>query len=417
MDHVHSSPRESRVASPQHLHLDALGGAAGDMFVAALLHAFPEHEHATAQAATMMSGAGCRLVGHRDHVITGARFQVEKHGRGHDHEHSGDHSHTSWRDIRTRLSNSPLTEDVQRHAIAIFGLLAEAEGRVHGVPVEEVTFHEVGNADSLGDIVAASMIIAAMGDARWSVGALPIGGGRVKTQHGLMPVPAPATTLLLEGFDVIDDGVAGERVTPTGAAILKHLCHGSRAGLRARVGRTGFGFGTKTFPGISNVLRVLAFTLTASERPAAPAHRELAVIEFEVDDQSGEDLACGLDRIRGTAGVHDVIQAPVFAKKSRIAVHVQVLVRPDALEDAIEACFRETTTIGLRTHLVEGRTLQRQMLEVEVDGQPVRVKRVERPGGATAKAEADDARDGGSHTARARLRREAERRAAGVEHA
>jgi uncharacterized protein (TIGR00299 family) protein len=305
---------------------------------------------------------------------------------------------------------------VQRHAIAIFGVLAEAEGRVHGVAAEEVTFHEVGNADSLADIVAASVIIAAMGDARWSVSALPLGGGRVKTQHGLMPVPAPATTLLLEGFDVIDDGIAGERVTPTGAAILRHLCHGSRAGLHARVGRTGVGFGTKTLPGISNVLRVLAFDSAASEAQRAPAHRELAVIGFEVDDQSGEDLACGLDRVRMLPGVHDVIQAPVFGKKSRIAVHVQVLVRPDVLEDAIEACFRETTTIGLRTHLVQGRALQREMLELEVDGRPVRVKRVERPGGATAKAEADDASDRGSHAARTRLRQEAERRA-GLEHA
>jgi uncharacterized protein (TIGR00299 family) protein len=412
LDHVHFSPGESRGASAQHLHLDALGGAAGDMFVAALLHAFPEHEHAAVQAATMISGAGCRLVGHRDHVLAGARFLVQEHHHGHAH----DHSHTSWRDIRARLSGSSLPQDVQRHAIAIFGVLAEAEGRVHGVAAEEATFHEVGSADSLADIVAASVIIAAMGDARWSVSALPLGGGRVKTQHGLMPVPAPATTLLLEGFDVIDDGIAGERVTPTGAAILRHLCHGSRAGLHARVGRTGVGFGTKTLPGISNVLRVLAFDSAASEAQRAPAHRELAVIGFEVDDQSGEDLACGLDRVRMLPGVHDVIQAPVFGKKSRIAVHVQVLVRPDVLEDAIEACFRETTTIGLRTHLVQGRALQREMLELEVDGRPVRVKRVERPGGATAKAEADDASDRGSHAARTRLRREAERRA-GLEHA
>ena len=413
MDHVHFAPGESRGASARHLHLDALGGAAGDMFVAALLHAFPEHEPAAIQAATTMSGAPCRLVGHRDHVLTGARFQVELH----EHRHAHSHRHTSWRDIRTRLGGSHLTEDVQHHAIAIFRLLAEAEARVHGVAAEEVTFHEVGNADSLADIVAASVIIAAMGDARWSVGALPLGGGRVRTQHGPMPVPAPATSLLLEGFDVIDDGIDGERVTPTGAAILKHLCHHSRAGLRARVGRTGFGFGTRSLPGISNVLRVLAFDPADNEHAPPPAHRELAVIEFEVDDQSGEDLACGLDRVRMVPGVHDVIQAPVFGKKSRIAVHVRALVRPDALEDAIEACFRETTTIGLRTHLVEGRALRREMLEVAVDGRPVRVKRVERPGGATSKAEADDASDGASHAVRTRLRREAERRAAGLEHA
>ena len=392
----------------QHIHLDPMGGVAGDMFVAALLYAFPEHEPAAVAAAEAISGAHCHLQRHNDAVLQGARFEVHTHHHHHDaHDHG--HGHTAWREIRDRLSSPDLAADVQRHAAGIFALLAEAEGRVHGVPADDVTFHEVGNADSLADIVAAAAIVAAIGPARWSVGALPLGSGRVRTDHGPMPVPAPATTLLLEGFEVLDDGIAGERVTPTGAAIVRYLCTAPRAGLRARIGRTGIGFGTRTLPGLSNVLRVLAFT--EAERDAAPAHRDLAVIGFEVDDQSGEDLACGLDRIRALPGVHDVIQAPVFGKKSRIAVHVQVLVRPDAMDDAIEACFRETTTIGLRTHMVQGRALKREMREVDVDGRMVRVKRVERPGGATGKAEADDALAGDSHAARAQLRREAERRA------
>jgi len=366
----------------QHIHLDALGGAAGDMFVAALLHAFPEHEAEAVAAARAASGVACRLVDYRDAVLQGARFEVDAHG--HDHDHSDHHhGHTAWRSVRAGLQGAGLPDAVLAHALGIFGLLAEAEGRVHGVAAEEVTFHEVGHADSLADIVAAAAIVAAVGAARWSVGAL-----------------------LLEGFEVVDDGIAGERVTPTGAAILRHLCRGSREGLRGRVGRMGIGFGTRTLPGLSNVLRAIVFADVGGD--AGAAHRELAVIAFEIDDQSGEDLACGLDRVRALDGVHDVIQAPVFGKKSRLAVHVQVLVRPDALEAAIEACFRETTTIGLRTHLVQGRALKRTMVDIDVDGTQMRVKR---PGGATGKADSDDAAGGASHAERARLRRDAEQRA------
>jgi uncharacterized protein (DUF111 family) len=138
------------------------------------------------------------------------------------------------------------------------------------------------------------------------------------------------------------------------------------------------------------------------------------VISFEVDDQSGEDLATGLERLRALPGVHDVLQMAAFGKKSRLAVHVQVLAAPDALDAAVEACFRETTTIGLRTHLVEGRALARRFAAVEIEGQETTVKLVERPGedGAvvvTGKAEADHLRPVASHAVRTRLRQQAER--------
>lgn len=141
------------------------------------------------------------------------------------------------------------------------------------------------------------------------------------------------------------------------------------------------------------------------------------MISFEVDDQSGEDLATGLERLRAMPGVHDVLQMTAFGKKSRLAVHVQVLAAPGALDDVVEACFRETTTIGLRTHLVEGRALARRFATVEVEGHSMTVKLVDRPGedGATSltgKAEADHLRSIASHAARARLRQQAERLAA-----
>ncbi len=518
----------------RHIHLDPLGGAAGDMFVAALLDAFPEHAGSAAQAAARLSGAACRLLPHDDGTLTGRRFVVDvlpeaepphghadhlhghparepdghghshDHARDHDHAHAGEHDHAhasgghghhhgpggrnisgdapdaplrpragpvshvgchddaatsvpgqadaprsgSWQALRGRIASSDLPDAVRDQALGIFGCLAEAEGRVHGMPADAVTFHEVGAADSVADIVAAAWLIAVVGPAAWSVGALPLGAGTVRTAHGPMPVPAPATALLLEGFAVRDDGVGGERVTPTGAAILRHLgCAGAARPRTATLRGSGTGFGSRVLPGMSNCLRALvldtpeaqgaepapghgaqaagaqaagaqAADAQAAVAPgpvaagqAASGHRALAVIAFEVDDQSGEALAAGLDLVRGTEGVHDVVQMAAFGKKNRMAVHVQVLVRPDRLEAAVDACFRETTTIGLRTHLVQGRALPRRFAEVAVDGRPVVVKLVERPGGVTAKAESDSVRQVAGHAARTSLRREAERRA------
>lgn len=390
----------------RHLHLDPIGGVAGDMFVAALLHADPAQESRVLHAVEAVAGVPCHLLPHRDHTLSGTRFHVPVA----DHDH---HHHAVWGDIRARLEIAPLDSAARRHALGIFTLLAQAEARVHGIAPEAVTFHEVGAIDSIADIVAASVLIAAQadgdGNATWSCAALPVGSGRVATAHGMLPVPSPATALLLEGFAVIDDGVGGERVTPTGAAILRYLNAAAPPppGARRVLG-SGIGFGTRTLPGLSNVLRVL---VTQRVQPAEPAHghRHLAVISFEVDDQSPEDLAAGLDRIRATPGVHDALQMPAFGKKGRMTTHIQVLAAPDMVEDVVTACFRETSTIGLRMQIVEGRALHRQIAEVRVDGRAMRVKRVKRPDGTTGKVESDDLREVAGHAARTRLRQAAER--------
>jgi uncharacterized protein (TIGR00299 family) protein len=401
-----------------------LGGVAGDMFVAALIDAFPEYEAGAVEAARAVARVDCRRVPHRDHVMCGSRFVVDApidfdhsdHHHAHPHAHHGaavdesrstTHAHTTWREVRARIEAAELAKGVARRAIAIFEHLAEAEARVHGMPVDAVTFHEVGAVDSIADIVAAAWLIDALAPARWSVGALPLGNGLVKTAHGPLPVPAPAVVLLLEGFDVMDDGLPGERVTPTGAAILRHLACVPRTGLQRTLARSGTGFGTRRLPGKSNALRVLAFK-AADVADVASAHRDLAVVTFEVDDQSAEDLAAGLQRIRSLEGVHDVMQMAALGKKGRMATHIQILVRPDTLESAVEACFRETTTIGLRTHLVQGRVLPREMSEVSVGGVSVRVKSATRPDGRTSKAEMDDSLALAGHAARVRLRRRAE---------
>jgi uncharacterized protein (TIGR00299 family) protein len=396
-------------AGHRHIHLDPLGGAAGDMFVACVLDAFPALAEGAVAAASAAAGIGCAVLPHRDHVLTGTRFAVGEHHHHDHHDHDHHHSHTSWAHIRADLEASSLAAPVRAHAIGIFALLAEAEARVHGIPTTEVTFHEVGAQDSIADIVAAAWLIDALSPAQWSVGPLPLGGGSVRTAHGVMPVPAPATTLLLDGFAMTDDAIAGERVTPTGAAILRYLQPVARPRSPGILRQTGIGFGTRHLPGTSNILRLLAFAPEA-ESTALP-HRDLAVIAFEVDDQTPEDMAIGLDRLRALPGVHDVLQMAAWGKKGRMAAHIQLLARPEVLDDVVAACFRETTTIGLRTHLVQGRALTRRMHTVLVDGAPLRVKSVVRPGGSTGKTEADDLIAAEGQAARMALRLRAQQMA------
>ena len=228
----------------------------------------------------------------------------------------------------------------------------------------------------------------------------------MRCAHGLLPVPAPAVVLLLRGLATHDDGIAGERVTPTGAAILKHLAPSPAP---AREPETlvgvGTGFGSRTLPGLSNVLRALEFA------PAAPAalQEAVAVLRFEIDDQTPEDLALGLDRLRERPGILDVVQWPVYGKKGRMLAALQVLAEAAALDAALDAVFEETTTLGVRWSRVSRSALARDTAHHDDGLGTVRVKRARRPGGAlTVKAELADLVEGTGHAAREERRRRAE---------
>jgi uncharacterized protein (TIGR00299 family) protein len=266
--------------------------------------------------------------------------------------------------------------------VSIFSALAEAEATVHGVDVDDVMFHEVGAYDSIADIVSAAAIIAGLGASRWSIGPIPRCCGLVETAHGMLPLPAPATLELLGGFVLIDDGEQGERVTPTGAAILRHLAPSQEADpVPRRLVAAGIGFGTRTLERRSNVLRASLFAAV----DAGLQGDRIEVLRFEVDDQTGEDLAIALDRLRRAPDVIDICQWPVLAKKGRMAAAVQLLVRPEAAEGIVEAVLAETTTLGVRRGTVARTSVGREMREV--DG--VSVKLARRPGGTSAKAEMD----------------------------
>lgn len=407
----------------RHLHLDPMGGVAGDMFAAAMLDAWPELGEglvAALRSAGLVDDVSVRWERITDEVLAGTRFLVEdprERGRAVPPSSlvlrvgAGAHHHIPYRDIRARIAAALLPAGVIERAQHIFALLAEAEAFVHGIAsVDDVELHEVGAQDSIADVVAAAWLLHHAEVASASCGPLPLGSGRVESAHGLLPIPAPAAARLLQGFATFDDGRKGERVTPTGCAILKHLSP-SASRPAARLGVTGVGWGTKRFQGLPNVLRILeldiaATGVSADAPPGALLRDEVRSLECEIDDQTPEDLAVALDHLRGLVGVLDVIQAPAFGKKGRLAVAVRVLCRPDAAESAARAILEETTTLGVRVGSLERLLLARE--ERVEDG--VRVKRAQRPSGTpSVKAEMDDLAALPSAQQRARRRREVER--------
>jgi uncharacterized protein (TIGR00299 family) protein len=378
------------VTGPYHIHLDAVGGIAGDMFVAAMLDAFPQlGERVFADLARVLpKNAGRPLLAEGSSgAVRCLRFGLEApepHGHHHHHGHTH-HHHGRYRDLVARIEGAGLSEGTAAHAGAILRHIAEAEAHIHGVPLDEVHFHELADWDSLMDVVAAGSIAAALTGARWSVSELPRGGGMVRTQHGMLPVPAPATVEILQGFAWRDDGIGGERVTPTGAAILRHLVTGTGKA-EGRLEASGTGAGTRDLPGLPNILRVLAFSSVV----ASVGHDRVAVLSFDIDDMTGEEIGVAADRLRALDGVRDLAIAALVGKKGRPLHGFRLLVAPDALDAVKQRCLDETSTIGLRWHFEERDLLERRGESVRDGETTVRVKQVRRPGRVTMKVESDD---------------------------
>lgn len=311
-----------------HLHLDLVGGISGDMFIGAMLDCFPEHGPGLQKQLSLAGFSDLVSLSQEtfnDGTLSGCKFTVvaSSDAEGHNHRH--------YSEIRSILEKSSLDPRTKETALEIFHIIAVAEAEIHDKTVESVAFHEVGAWDSIADVVCASYLLNATGVTSCSISALPLGGGQVKTAHGMLPVPAPATALILKDFVFRDDGISGERITPTGAAILSYLKPGLKCS--GPLISQGFGFGTKKFPGISNVLRILQFsTGSGSDRSENTSGHDSAwqteaieQLEFELDDQTAEEIATALERLRELDGVMDVVQYAVMGKKNRLATSIRLL--------------------------------------------------------------------------------------------
>ncbi len=359
-----------------HIHLDLLGGLAGDMFLAAAIDAgLVDVAALEADLQTLGLGRGIRIV--MEPVMRGAIAGTHIRFEGWDAEAEADHRHLTT--IVKMIEESGLSDGVKARAKDLFYALGRAEAEIHGMELERVHFHEVGAVDSLLDFVSAAWIIEQV-QATWSVGDVPAGRGTIETDHGTIPVPAPATAKLLEGFSIQYRDVEMEFVTPTGAAILRGLFPqgvASSGGARGVLRATGFGCGTRDLKVISNVVRMAVLDAGAadmrSEETGGLERDVVCRIATEIDDMNPEILA-QVERILLEAGALDVVRDAVVMKKGRQGVRLTVLGLPEDRDRLAEIVFRQTTTFGVRIDLVERLKLEREIRVVETRYGSARVK-------------------------------------------
>jgi uncharacterized protein (TIGR00299 family) protein len=270
------------------------------------------------------------------------------------------------------LEAADLPREVHERAAGVFRRLAEAEAEVHGSTVAKVHFHEVGAVDAIVDIVGAAVGAEALGVHEIVCSPLNVGGGTVRCAHGTFPVPAPATVELLQGAPVFSSGIQVELVTPTGAAIVKTLATRFDAFPAMKILRSGYGAGTRDFPGHANVVR-LTVGESASHLAANTNPETISVLEANVDDLNPQVFGYVLDRLLAE-GALDVFSIPVQMKKNRPGTLLTILCKPEDAAKLTQIVFTETTTLGVRQRLEQRSTLARRWVPVATPWGEVRMK-------------------------------------------
>lgn len=344
-------------------HFDCFSGISGDMTLAALIDAGVDAEAIRAGVASLGLPIELEIEKVRKCGLAATYVHVEA---------PEETSHRFLPEIEEILGRGSLTPPQRALALRIFRRLAEAEATVHGVPVEQVHFHEVGALDSIADIAGAAIGFDLLGVEYVSSRSVPTGSGMVKCAHGLMPVPAPATAALLRGVPLAASPLKAELTTPTGAAILTTVVQEWVEAPALTVERIGHGAGRREFVEQPNVLRLFVGTLARPGGPAAERDR-VWVLETNLDDVPAEVIGHCYDLLL-QAGALDVFTTPIFMKKNRPGVLVSVLAREAALPALEEVLFRETTTFGIRRYPAERRMLQRRPCTVATPWGPVQGK-------------------------------------------
>jgi uncharacterized protein (TIGR00299 family) protein len=375
-----------------HLHFEPTSGIAGDMAVAALVDlGVPAAVVARSVAGMGVRGLRVAFSRRRRGAFVGRAFDVrwpgqraKGHGHGDGdppHTHAADHhhppagpaaahGHRDYAEVRRLLKRARLDPPARRLAAEIFARIAEVEAALHGVPVDRVAFHEVGAYDSIADVVGTAAAIAYLAPA--SVGALPpvVGTGVVRTAHGPVPVPAPATAALLAGAPIVPDG-EGELTTPTGAAILASIVDRYGPPPPMRIRAVGYGAGTRELADRPNVLRaILGEPIGVVDEPAAP---RVALLCANLDDMSPE-LVAPFTEALAAAGAVEVWSTPIVMKKGRAALQVSALAPPEAAAAVERTFFVHSTTLGVRRTELERVVLARSFAPVATPYGAVRVK-------------------------------------------
>ena len=354
------------------LYLDAVAGISGDMTVAMLLDlGLPLSclQHELAKLALPCGAYQLKSDQVVRQGIPGRSFLVQmphEHHTDHNHHHHH-HEHRSYADIRRMITESTLSDRVKDCAQRVFLKLAEAEAIAHQVPVDEVCFHEVGAVDSIVDIVGVAIGLDWLGVEQICCSAVPLGGGFVETAHGRLPVPAPATALLMKGLQVHGMCGSGERVTPTGAAILAALAEPVSAMPALQLTAIGHGAGSKDFSDCPNILRGFLGELLEQ---GSDAVQELSC---NLDDVTPEVIGYTLQRLLD-AGALDVWTTPILMKKQRPGLMLSLLCQPEQQAALVEMLMAETGTLGVRVTTVQRRLQERQVVEQQTCWGLVRFK-------------------------------------------
>ena len=362
-------------------------GIAGDMALASLIDAGADIDEVVAGL------EGLPVTGWHIEVAKTTRAGVAASQLRVDIDLESDLTERTWGTIRAIIDQAPgLPERARTRAQAVFGRLAAAEGRLHGLPPEEVHFHEVGGLDAIVDVVGTCLALESLGVGSVRSGPVALGTGTVRGSHGLLPNPAPAVVELLVGAPVRGAAREEELTTPTGAALLAALAESFGPLPSMKIRSSGYGAGSRDLDGRANVLQVVIGDLETEAPAEIPLHQDLVVLEANVDDVTGEVLAHTVGALM-SAGALDAWLVPVVAKKGRPAHVISVLAEPGTVSRLATVLMQETGTLGFREHFVSRSALVRQSLEVEVSGERVRVK----AGPYQLKAEHDDCARAAAH--------------------
>jgi len=345
-------------------YFDCCSGISGDMVLGALIDCGLDIKVLRKELAKLpVKGYSISASKDERHHITGINFCVR---------FKDSHHHRTFKEIKTLISRSSLSQRTKGLSISIFETLANAEAKVHGCKADDVHFHEVGAVDSIIDIVGTAIAVEYSGIEKVYASSLPLGSGWVNMSHGKMPVPAPATLEILQGVPIAKSIVASELTTPTGAAIIKTLAEDFGSMPHMRIEKTGYGIGDKNFKEIPNILRVVI-----GKGEACP--ERLLVLETNIDDMNPQIYDYLMSRLF-KKGALDVFLIPIQMKKGRPAILLKALCNENKKDMLMNIIFKETTTIGIRSYEVDRRCLERNIKEVSTPYGKVKVKVSEKDG-------------------------------------
>ena len=319
---------------------------------------------------------------HEEHAHT-HEHEHHEHDHHHDHEHEEHHHHhhTHMSDIENIINGLNVSDKVKADALAVYGLIAEAESKAHGKPVTDIHFHEVGTMDAVADIVGVCVLLEQIGADKIVVSPLATGFGQVRCAHGILPVPAPATASIIEGIPTYSGDVEGELLTPTGAALLKHFAGSFGTRPVMAIEKTGYGMGRKDFAK-ANMLRTFI-------GEADNESDKVVEMKFNVDDMTGEEIGYATGVLMDS-GALDVFTTSVYMKKNRPGILFTVLVKLEDKEKFAKLIFENTTTIGIRYNEMERFKLKRREEKVMTKFGEVSFKVSEGFGVTKTKPEYDD---------------------------